>query len=247
MSHSITSRRTSAPAPAREPDRISPERRLAAASAAVDALAVAPSLGAVCAAAASRAPGATSAGRAVRARPARARRSACRRGAPRRSPAPAGVDLPSSGSSRSERGAADTATAWPSWRACLPGAVARSAAGRSSSAPRSRPPRRRQIERRPHRRPGRGMVGDEDGAGRPVQPPAAVRRTSVSAARPAGALRGHGHAGRAQALAKRSRERRQVEVDRLHLEVSHRCARAAPGRPRGSPPGPRRTSAPTPA
>ena len=41
-------------------------------------------------------------------------------------------------------------------------------------------------------------------------------------------------------------ERRQVEVDRLHTaNVSHRCARAARGRPRGSPPGPRRTSAPT--
>ena len=75
-----------------------------------------------------------------------------------------------------------------------------------------------------------------------------IGRTSVSASaksdRPAGRDR---HAGIAQAPAQRADERRQVELDRLDAErrpVSHRHPRAAPGRPRGSPPGPRCTSAP---
>jgi hypothetical protein len=44
-----------------------------------------------------------------------------------------------------------------------------------------------------------------------------------------------------QAAAQRADQRRQVEHDRVDAEVSHRCARAARGRPRGSPPGRRRT------
>ena len=76
-------------------------------------------------------------------------------------------------------------------------------------------------------------------------------RTSVERPREVGRARGRDrHAGVVQAPAERADERRQVELDRLDPErrrVSHRRARAARGRPRGSPPGPRCTSAPSPS
>ena len=76
-------------------------------------------------------------------------------------------------------------------------------------------------------------------AGGPGSGPAAKSRRS---------LRGHGHAGLAQAAAERPGQRRQVEVDRLDPErapggvgLSHDRPRAARGRQREPPPGPRRT------
>ena len=140
--------------------------------------------------------------------------------------------------------------AWPSWasprgRGRSGGAGRFGSLGPARSGSRGASPK---TERKTASKAGVGPVGDEHRARGPVQPAAAVRPHQRQRPREAGrALGGHRHAGLAQALAQRPGERRQVEVDRLdHLaKLSHRCARAARGRPRGSPPGPRRTSAPS--
>ena len=96
-------------------------------------------------------------------------------------------------------------------------------------------------------------IGHQDGTRRPVQPPPADRPDERERAREVGRARGRDRDARVvQPPAQRAGQRRQVELDRLDPEglvgdagVSHRCARAPRGRPRGRRPGPRRTSAPS--
>jgi len=96
-------------------------------------------------------------------------------------------------------------------------------------------------------------IGHEHGPGGPVQAPTRDRLYERERAREVGRPTGSDeNAGIVQAPAQRSHQRREVEMDRLDTEhpvgragISHSLARAARGRPRGSPPGLRRTSART--
>ena len=248
--------RDDAPAPAREPDRVAAGAQAAAQRAAhVDrAGRGAPARSGACAAAASRPRAATSAGRAARARAARARRSACRRAAPRRWPAPAARRPRPRPSSSPGRAAATAPRGRAARRRRRPLAVdvgarrrgvATSALGAASTlvAVAAAEDRAEHARRTPRRAPGRRRTrrapSSTAAGGRPAAPASSARAKSAERSgvtgTPASCRRRLSAAG----------ERRQVELDRLDAEVSHRCARAARGRPRGSPPGPRRTSAPS--
>ena len=97
----------------------------------------------------------------------------------------------------------------------------------------------------------RGRVGavlDEHRARRPVEAATALRSGQGERARERRrTLGGHRDPRRRAGAGRGAGERRQIEVDRLDRErrlavrLSHRCARAGRGRPRGSPPDPRRT------
>ena len=242
-----------AAAPAREPDRVAARAQAAAQRAAqVDVLAAAVALGAP------RAPhrrgelaAASSAGRARAARPARARRSACRAAAPRRSPRHAGL---ASSAALLGRVAAAAPRAGGPARSPGPSRCVAAAVGRRRAWPRAPSSGDGLVRRRPPKTAkntasnAATCAGSETSTARAVQYSRrrTTGRTSVSAcAKPRRALGRHGHAGLVQPPAERADERRQVELDRLDAEVSHRCPRAAPGRPRGPRPGPRCTSAPS--
>ena len=256
MSHSITSRRRDdAPAAAREADRVAAGAQARAQRPPhVDLAAVAPPL------VAARAPqrggelaGASSAGRAARAR---AASSASKRLAASSSSSLAiasgtSTSAPSSSSSpraparrRDARGARAARRA----RSCSDAGrvVGRRGGGLRVGGVELVLGRGRAAEdREEHRveRLGVRLVGDEHRRGRSSTGAAAViGRTSVSArAKSAGRSGVIGTPAscrrRLSAAASGGRSSSIVSTP----EVSHRCARAARGRPRGSPPGPRRT------
>ena len=239
-----------APPPAREADRLAPGAHAGPQGPPhVDALAVAPAL------VAARAPqrgrelaGATSAGRAARARAARARRSACRPAAPRRSPSPAERRPPAPSSSSPPARRADDATRPRRRRSGRSRGRRRPLVGRRGAARRAASGARRgagapKIEKKTASKAATCARSDTNTA-RAVQYSRRrlTGRTSVSArAKSAGrsGVIGTPASCRRRLSAPASGGRSSSTVSSPKL--SHRCARAARGRPRGSPPGPRRT------
>ena len=111
--------------------------------------------------------------------------------------------------------------------------------GRGRRRPRRRP-RGRRVERArrgPGRRRTRRARSSTGGGGGPADE--AERRATRPGARACG------HARVVEPAAEARGDPRQVEMDRSRRRISHGPARAGRGRPRGSPPGPPRTRAPS--
>ena len=260
MSHSITSRRgRDAPAPAREADRVA--RRCAGSPRSVRRMSIA--LPVAAALVAARAPqrrrelaGAPSAGRAARARAARARRSACSASrssslAMRQRHLDARRVLVVRPRRRRRRRAARASGRPVPRRGVVLGGrplvgrrgTVRASSGSTRSSPRASPKTERKTASN-----AATCAGSETNTARAVQYSRrrVTGRTSVERAREVGRALGRHRARRRRAgagsapPASGGRSSSIVSTPKAS-RVSHRCAPAARGRPRGPPPGPRRT------